>query len=147
MSLIVAPLRWRDEAIELSAQFLPDQFLVAICWLDSSVDAFLGKGMSMAGKTAPNSGLSVAKLALAGLVELLMLAVLGGIAYAAFKYISYGNEATERAAFSTARVVIVSPGHGERFGTGESILVEVSSTGAEPFQTTELWLNGELMSI
>jgi hypothetical protein len=44
-------------------------------------------------------------------------------------------------------VAISSPPHGVQLEVGETIMVEAAAIGSLPFQSMELWINGELMGV
>lgn len=103
------------------------------------------RGKTVAEQSKGGSGL--VKLGLAGAAALAALILVAGIAFAAYQYFSYGERAATMATIQTTQVQIVSPSHGDHLTVGEPVLVEITATGAEPFHTTELWRNGELMGV
>lgn len=62
-------------------------------------------------------------------------------------FISYNGPGGSQADQTFAQVSISSPPNGVQFEAGESLLVETAAFGSTPFQTMELWINGELLGL
>jgi hypothetical protein len=93
-------------------------------------------------KEAKKSSLLI-KLVL-GAVVVAVLAALGVIAY---KFISYKESGGIQTDTSFAQVAISYPSQGMQLELSDSVMVEAAAIGSKPFQSMELWINGELLGL
>ncbi len=82
---------------------------------------------------------------------LLVVSILGGLLLltlaAAFFFIRYRQTASQHVDASQSQMVISQPQNMAQFDLGSIITIEVDDIGAQPFTSTELWINGVLEGV
>jgi len=95
--------------------------------------------------------MNIANKGMSNLTRILISAVVvvvAAIGLAAFKFISYrGTGGMPTGDTSFAQVAISSPPKGAQLEAGDSMMVEAAAIGSMPFQSMELWINGELLGV
>jgi hypothetical protein len=93
-------------------------------------------------KEAKKSSLLV-KLLLGAVV----VAAVAGLGVIAYKFISYKESGGIPTDTSFAQVAISYPPQGMQLELSDSVMVEAAAIGSKPFQSMELWINGEVLGV
>ena len=96
-------------------------------------------------KKAGMKSSAMARIIIGVVVVAAVVTVTAVIAYKFISYKSSGGIPTGETSF--AQVAISSPPQGAQMEVGDSVMVEGSAIGSNPFLSMELWINGELLGV